>query len=198
MGRVAMGAALVLTGRVAEGRSIILRMRAEAEAHQWLYLFTATDGPIGVAMVLSGEVKAGLSWLHAFIRRGELISKREPGTRNTAELAGLALAEVYISMLEGGRQMPLRMLLKNFLPLVVARIRASGEAERLLNSLIRSPFYDPNGMFRARIEFNLGRLQLVRKRTDLARAHLERARTAALAQKASNFVAKIDAALSTL
>jgi class 3 adenylate cyclase len=198
MGHVAMGAALVLTGRVAEGRSIILRMRAEAEAHQWLYLFTATDGPLGVAMVLSGEVRSGLSWLHAFIRRGELASRREPGTRNTAELAGLALAEVYISMLEGGKRMPLRMLLKNLVPLVVARIRASGEAQRLLENVMRSPFYDPNGMFRARIEFNLGRLQLVRKRADLARAHLERARVAALAQKARNIVAKIDAALASL
>jgi hypothetical protein len=139
MGRVAMGAALVLTGRVAEGRDIIMRMRAEAEAHHWLYAFTATDGPLGVAKVLSGEVKAGLSWLHAFIRRGELASKREPGTRNTAELAGLALAEVYISMLEGGRRMPLRMLLKNLVPLVVARIRASREAERLLDSVIAVP-----------------------------------------------------------
>jgi class 3 adenylate cyclase len=198
MGRVAMGAALVLTDRVAEGRKIIVRMRAEAEAHHWLYSFTATDGPLGVAMILSGEVRAGLSWLHAFIRRGELASKLEPGTRNTAELAGLALAEVYISMLEGRRRMPLRMLLKNLVPLVVARIRASGEAQRLLENVMRSPFYDPNGMFRARIEFNLGRLQLVRKRPDLARPHLERARAAALAQKAKNIVAKIDAALVSL
>lgn len=198
MGRVAMGAALVLTGRVTEGRNIIVRMRAEAEAHHWFYLFTATDGPLGVAMVLSGQVREGLSWLHAFIRRGELASRREPGTRNTAELAGLALAEVYISMLEGGKRMPLRMLLKNLVPLVVARIRASREAERLLNSVMRSPFYDPNGMFRARLEFNLGRLQLVRKRPELARAHLERARAAALAQKAKNIVAKIDTALVSL
>ena len=198
MGRVAMGAALVLTGRVAEGGDIIKRMRAEAEAHHWLYAFTATDGPLGVAKVLSGEVKAGLSWLHGFIRRGELASRREPGTRNTAELAGLALAEVYISMLEGGRRVPLRVLLKNLVPLVVARIRASREAERLLDSVMRSPFYDPNGMFRGRIEFNLGRLQLVRKRPDLARAHLERARAAALAQKANNILAKIDTALASL
>ena len=198
MGRVAMGAVMIFTGRVAEGRDIVVRMRAEAEAHHWLYAFTSTDGPLGVAMVLSGEVKAGLSWLHSFIRRGELASKQEPGTRNTAELAGLALSEVYISMLEGGKRMPLRLLLKNLVPLVLARIRASGEAERLLDNMMRSPFYDPNGMFRARIELNLGRLQLVRKRPDLARAHLERARGAALAQQANNIVAKIDAALASL
>jgi hypothetical protein len=198
LGRVAMGTALVLTGRVAEGRDMITRVRGEAEANHWIYLFTATDGPLGVAQVLSGEVKAGMSWLHAFVRRGELVSEREPGTRNTAELAGLALAEVYISMLEGGRRMPLRMLLKNLVPLVVARIRASAEAERLLDNVMRSPFYDPNGMFRARIEFNLGRLQLVRKRPDLARPHLERAKAAASAQKAEIIGAKIDAALASL
>jgi DNA-binding winged helix-turn-helix (wHTH) protein/class 3 adenylate cyclase len=198
LGRVAMGTALVLTGRVAEGRDMITRVRGEAEANHWIYLFTATDGPLGVAQVLSGEVKAGMSWLHAFVRRGELVSEREPGTRNTAELAGLALAEVYISMLEGRRRMPLRMLLKNLVPLVVARIRASAEAERLLDNVMRSPFYDPNGMFRARIEFNLGRLQLVRKRPDLARPHLERAKAAASAQKAEIIGAKIDAALASL
>lgn len=198
MGRVAMGAAMVLTGQVAEGRKIITQMRAEAEAHHWLYTFTATDGPLGVAKILSGEVRAGLSWLHAFIRRGELASRLEPGIRNTAELAGLALAEVYLSMLEGGRRMPLRMLLKNLVPLMAARIRAVGQVERLLDNVARSPFYDPNGMFHARIEFNRGRLLLVRKRPDLARAHLERARAAALAQKARNIVTKIDAALVSL
>jgi len=198
MGRVAMGAAMVLTGHVAEGRKIITQMRAEAEAHHWLYTFTATDGPLGVAKILGGEVRAGLSWLHAFIRRGELASIQEPGTRNTAELAGLALSEVYLSMLEGGRRMPLRMLLKNLVPLVLARIRAAGQVERLLDNVARSPFYDPNGMFHARIEFNLGRLELVRKRPDLARAHLERARAAAIAQKAKNIVMKIDAALVSL
>ena len=85
MGRVAMGAVMIFTGRVAKGRDIVVRMRAEAEAHHWLYAFTSTDGPLGVAMVLSGEVKAGLSWLHSFVRRGELASKQEPGTRNTAD-----------------------------------------------------------------------------------------------------------------
>jgi hypothetical protein len=191
---VAVGTAQILTGSAAEGREVIERVRREAEANHWLNMRTATDGPLGVAMVLNGEVGAGIRWLSNFVRNGQV----EPGTRNTGELAALALADIYISLREGGRRMPLAMLIRNLVPIIRAWIKAPAEAEHLLDDLARSPFYDPNSIFHARIAFHRGRLCALRKRPSLAREHFERARTLALGQNAEILCAKIDAALAAL
>ena len=193
MGSVVMANAQILSGSVAEGMALNRRVRDEAEANHWSHLFSAIDGPLGVAMVLSGRIKDGLSWLAAFVRRdegeGELVG---------ADLARLFLAEIYLSLLVGDRRPSWRVVARNALPLIKARLQAAVEVERLLGAALRNPFFSPNGIFRARIEFNLGRFHRARRRLDLAREHFQRARAAASAQKAEVICAKIDAALGCL
>jgi tetratricopeptide (TPR) repeat protein len=193
MGSLVIANAQILSGRVAEGMALIRHVRAEAEANNWTQLFAAIDGPLGVAMVLSGRINEGLSWLTAFVRRGD-----DDGHLMAGDFARLFLAEIYLSVLVGDRRPPLRVVARNVLTLLKARLSAPAEAERLLTAALRNQLFSPSGVFHARIEFNLGRLYRTRRRLDLARAHFERARVAASEQKAAAMLARIDANLAAI
>jgi tetratricopeptide (TPR) repeat protein len=180
--------AQIMSGEVARGEELIRRVRHEADENHCLYLRTGCDGPLGVAMVLSGHFKQGLSWLEAFVS--------EYGNVAGADLGRLMLAEIYVALLVE-RRPPLRVLVRNLPAFIKARIKASREAERLLKIALQSPQFSERGVFRARIEFNLGLLHKARNQSPLAREHFERARLAASEQKAVIILAKIDAALAS-
>jgi hypothetical protein len=92
----------------------------------------------------------------------------------------------------------LGVLLRNSLTILKARIKAPREAERLLRIALKNPYFSELGIFRARIEFQFGRLYRATKQPALARAHFERARAAASAQNASTMLARIAAEMARL
>jgi hypothetical protein len=193
MGSLIIAHAQILSGRLNEGMALISHVRAEAEANDWSHLFNAIDGPLGVALVLTGRLKDGLSLLTAFVQRGD----RE-GNVVAADFARMFLAEIYLALLVGDRRPPLRAIVRDAFVLIKAKLRASSEVQSLLGAALRNPFFSPTGLYRARIEFGLGRFYRSRQRPDLARAHLERARLAAAEQGAAAMMARIDTNLAAI
>lgn len=189
-GSVIIGYAQIATGKVAEGAALIGRVRDEALANQWLYMLTGIEVPIGLAMVLSGEIAKGLSRLNALVGTYGNVA----GT----DLGRLLLAEIYTTLLLGERRPPFGVFVKNFFAVVKARIMASRKAERLLNVALKNPHFSEQGIFRARIELQFGRLYRARKEPEVARVHLERAHAIASEQDAPKLLARIEAELARL
>jgi len=173
--------------------ALMQRVRREIEANGWTYLNTGTDGPVGLGMMLSGRFGAGLSWLRAYLARVEE-SRAVAGTG----YAQVFLAQVYVAIVCDGRRLPLKVLLTN--PPSIPRAKTTGraQAEPLLTQAPANPMFSPGGAYRARIEFALGRIALARRRTQLAREHLEHARDIAHKQNAAVMLARIEAILATV
>jgi class 3 adenylate cyclase/DNA-binding winged helix-turn-helix (wHTH) protein len=193
MGSMVTATAQIRTGAVKEGLALMRHVRDEIAANDWTYLFVATDGPLGLGMMLSGRLGAGLAWLKAFVRRVEA----EHPVAGT-DFARLLLAQAYVAITCDNRRPSLAFLARNLFPLIRARLAGLVEAERLLRLARRNPMYSPEGIFECRIEFALGRIALARKRADLAREHLRRAQNIASNQNAGILRAKIESVLAAI
>ncbi len=193
MGSMVTATAQIRTGAVREGLALMRRVRHEIAANDWTYLFVATDGPLGLGMMLSGRLGAGLSWLKAFVKRVEA-EQPVAGT----DFARLLLAQAYVAITCDNRRLSLAFLVRNLFPLIRVRLTGLEEAERLLMLARRNPMYSPEGILECRIEFALGRIALARKRADLAREHLRRAQNIANNQNAGILRAKIESVLAAI
>lgn len=194
IGQHVIGMSQMLLGRVAEGTETIERHRREATAQGWYFAVLVTEAPLGVAMLLRGDLKKGASLLESVISRCE----SEYGYQAYADWARILLAEFFIALAQGLKKPPLRIVLKNLLFLVRAKRMAAKTAESLLQMAMQSPQFSDRGSFRARIDYDLGVLYEALRRWDLARLHLHSAYAAAVAQEATHLVAKIDATMSSL
>ena len=148
------------------------------------------EGWNGVAMVLNGEIAKGLSHLNVLV--GTF------GHVGGADLGRMMLAEIYTTLLLGGRRPPFLVLVRNLAAVVSARLKASRETERLLNVALKNPHFSEQGVFRARIELQFGRLYRARNQPALSRTHLERAYTIASAQNAPRMLERINGELGRL
>jgi hypothetical protein len=83
--------------------------------------------------------------------------------------------------------------LKNLLFIIHSKRIAAARAEELLMRAIESPMFSELGVTHARIAFNLGLLHQTMKRSDVARGWFDKARAAATAQQAANWIEKIEA-----
>ena len=194
LGNEAAGVARILLGQIAEGTEVVEAHRKEAMTNGWYYAALVMEGALALGMVLSGQIKKGVRRLEAVIKRCET----EYGYQLYADTIRVFLAEIYIALIQGGKKPPLRMVLKNLLFLVQAKVVAARRAEALLKIALRNEQFSETGVYRARIELDLGLLHQATKRRNLAREHLERARTAASAQQATALLAKIEAATTSL
>jgi DNA-binding winged helix-turn-helix (wHTH) protein len=194
LGLTVVGVAQVMLGHVAEGIATLERQRAQAAAHNWRYTMSGTDAPMGVAMLLRGDLKRGVRWLEDAIDRFET----QQGNRVIADFTRLFLAEFYIALLTGSRKPSLKIVLKNLFFILHSKRIAAARAEELLMRAIGSPMFCELGVVHARIAFNLGLLHQTMKRPDAARSWFDKARTAATAQQAANWLAKIDAAMAAV
>jgi hypothetical protein len=79
-----------------------------------------------------------------------------------------------------------------------AKLTGLAEAERLLGLVRRNPMFSPEGIIAGRTELALGRIALARKRADLAREHLQRARRIAVHQNAAILLATIESVLARI
>ena len=194
IGANVIGISQMLLGRLAEGIETIEQHRRQATAQGWLFAALTTEAPLGVAMLLRGDLKKGARLLEAVIERCE----SEYGYQAYADWARIFLAEFYLALAQGAKKTSLRTVLKNFLFLAKAKPLAARKAESLLQVAIRNPQFSDRGAIRARIDYDLGVLYKGLGRLDLARKHLCDSREAAVAQEATAIVARIDAAMSAL
>jgi DNA-binding winged helix-turn-helix (wHTH) protein/tetratricopeptide (TPR) repeat protein len=193
-GETVIGNSQLLLGRVTEGVELLLGHRQRAQACGWRFSALSTTIPLAMSTLLRGEFAKGVYLMESVIERAET----EYNYRFYANFARTYLAEFYVALLRGTRKPTLRTLLKNFVFLIRTRSRAAGRAEKLLRQAMADPCFVERGLNRARIEFNLGEICLATGRTELARAHFATARTIAVAQGASNWLTKIDAATALL
>jgi hypothetical protein len=194
LGLTVVGIAQVMLGRVAEGIATLERQRAQAAAHNWRVSMAGTDAPMGVTMLLRGELKRGVRWLEDAIHRADTEFEYRVG----ADFTRLFLAEFYIALLTGSRKPSIKTVLKNLFFIIQSKRIAAARAEELLMHAIENPMFSEHGVFHARIAFNLGLLHQTMKRTDVARGWFDKARAAATAQQAENWLAKIDVAEAAL
>lgn len=89
-------------------------------------------------------------------------------------------------------------MLKNLPTILRARIGAARRAQRLLSKARDNRQFSDDGVFHARIAYDLGLVYKATRRPALAREQLDRARAAAAVQKAEPMLTKIDAALASL
>jgi hypothetical protein len=169
MGQRVTGVSQRLLGRVAEGIETIERNRRHAIENGWQYAALATEIPLGVSLLLSGDLRKGVRALEALVDRCE----SEYGYQGCADWTRVFIAEFYIALLTGARKPPLRVVLKNLTFLVISKWTAAKKAEALLQVAIQNPQFSDRGVIRARIDFNLDLVQRALGRSDLAQAHFK-------------------------
>jgi hypothetical protein len=110
----------------------------------------------------------------------------------------IVLAEIYLELLTSPQMPPLGTVLKNLGTIIGAKLFGKARAQALLEQASRFEHLHEHGVFRARINMDLGLLYKIKGQCSLARELLEKARGPAEQQGATVLVNKIDSALAEL
>jgi hypothetical protein len=188
-GHHTVGVSLLFLGRVAEGFAMMQEHRRHALANGWNDAALIAEAPLGVSLLFSGQLRKGVRTLEALVERCE----SEYAYRGYADWTRVFLAEFYVALLTGVRKPSLRVVARNLAFLAAAKWGAARKAEALLLTAAKNAQFSERGVFRARIDFNLGLINQALGKADLARTHFERAREIAVSQEAPAIAAKIDA-----
>jgi class 3 adenylate cyclase len=193
MAHLLKGCGMVFTGRPDEGAALLWTIRTNALAVGWTYITSASDMPLGVAMVFQGKMEKGVRFLEAIIEidieLGYLVGR---------DVARMYLAQIYLDLLAPTERRPMAAILRH-LPFF-ARTAFTGwkRATEMMLAVRENPMFSETGHWRARAEANLGFLYLVKKRFGEAQACLLRARPIAEQLESTALLAKIDAALARI
>ncbi|HJS87793.1 MAG TPA: AAA family ATPase [Acetobacteraceae bacterium] len=173
------GTVLALTGQPAEGLALLLATRSAAAAQQDMNLATALDAPIGVALMMTGKIRAGIRWIEAATRQRE-----QDGYVALTYYGRLVLGEIYVSLLaRKGRsaRTSVRVSVRDLLFLLRVLPIARRRAERYLREAACNPRWRETSAAQARIQISLGVIAHRSGDADAARALLSRARDTARA-----------------
>ena len=192
-GTMASATGLLLEGRVEEGLAELLSVKKWALSQQWTYAASGVDFAAGPALAMTGRIGAGIEMLKAGIAACDAA-----GSLAVASWNRLALAELYLAMLSSRRRPSIKLILSNLSAILKVRISGHRRARLLLEQLALSSQIHEDSTTRALIEIDLARLCLLKKRSNLARQHLAKARLAALAQDSTPILNEIDAIVASL
>jgi len=187
IGMQVKGVALALNGKLDEGLAILRPLRNDLLANDWRYNLSGTDLALSMATVLAGAFSRGERLCEKYVHEQEAA-----GYQAAADWGRINLAEVYLEMLSSEQRPPLQMILRNAVFLL--RLKFSGRAriKRLLQKAGENTQFSERGILRARVEFGLGRLYCLQRRTVLAKDHLARAKRAAEQLRADAMLARIN------
>ncbi len=171
--RGAKGTALALMGRSREALEILGDVRRETVAGGFLSLLLGIDIPYGIAMVLTGDVGAGVRWIEEARRRFA-----EWGNAMGVAFAHLTLGEIYLRITRRETTLSLGMLLRNLGFAVRTLPVVSRKARRELEQAVRLTRELGMGAWLARSLLGLGLLCQAEGRVADARRHLEDAQEA--------------------
>jgi tetratricopeptide (TPR) repeat protein len=191
-GTMASATGLLLEGRFDEGLAQLLALKTWALENGWLYSASGVDFAAGPALAATGRIAEGIRMLHSGIAASDACSNAAIASWNR-----LALAELYLHMLVTTERPALTFVLKNLGAILQARLFGARRARRLLDEASQNEQFHESSTTRCRIEIDLAKLCRHQKRPDLARAHLHKARLAAIAQD-SPLLGEIDAVLRSL
>jgi class 3 adenylate cyclase/tetratricopeptide (TPR) repeat protein len=173
MARGARGVTLALMGRGPEALELLGQVRRDFVAADFLIMLTIIDFPYGAAMLLSGELAAGVRWIKESMERFATL-----GNGILPALGHSILGELYVEMLVGARP-PLRIVLKNLGFVLSARPFAAWNARRHLEEAVRAGRKVGHSVILVQSLLSLGRLAFAKKRDDEARRCLDEAREVA-------------------
>jgi tetratricopeptide (TPR) repeat protein len=185
----AKGTSLVELRRSEEAEQLLERGLAEVKQGGFAPMVTVIQGMLGVAKVLNGKMSEGVALIEQVVR-DEVLSANQ-----ATRVAGpMILGEVYLEIAIGEDRPPLSVLLRNLAfvltTLPVARSRA---ARYLESALLKAREMNAPSLI-ARLQYDLGRLAILRRRHQEARAAFAEARTLAESVGADGIIARIDAA----
>jgi hypothetical protein len=189
----AKGSALVLLGRVGDGRQPLEESRRRCIERGSLHLLTATDSPAGVVQIFEGHIAEGIRTIE-----NAIAAREAEGCSFGADWGRLNLAEVYVQIIAGGEKPPLKVLLNNLPIIIKVTLTASSRIIGLISQVLSNPRFDPEGHFAGRAKMILGLLYKTKKKPVLAIQHLTEARRILLEFGQSPILARVDAALAEL
>ena len=159
----------------------------------WQQHMAGLDGIWAVALVVHGEIGAGIRWMEQAILRRE-----DEGYRAAADWFRMFLCEIYLEIISGNERPSPRILAKNILTLAAVMFTAQKRICALVERVRQSTQFDPNGHHIGRCEMILGMLYKTKKRRELAIQHLTEANRIVSQFGATPLLARIDAALADL
>jgi hypothetical protein len=192
-GTMVSATGLLLQGRIEEGLAQLLSLKKWALANGWRYSASGVDFAAGPALAATGRIGEGVRMLKEGIAASEANGCRALATWNR-----MALANLYVRMLASKERPTLKFALSNSGALLRVLTRGNREAQRLLAEAIANDQIHELSISRGRIEIDLAQLSLLRRRADLARQHLKRARLAAAAQESSHMLGEIESIEASL
>jgi len=142
---------------------------------------------------MSGQIAQGIRLIE-----DSIVAADACGSHTNAAWNRITLAEIYLEMLAGKQMPPLRVILRNLGTILGAQLFGRQRVLALLEKASSYEQLSERGTIRARIQMDLGLLYKIKKRPDLAREHLTRARAAAEIQNAAAMMNKIDAIMAGL
>jgi tetratricopeptide (TPR) repeat protein len=193
IGILVIGVAQIFLGDVDKGSERLWQSRRRGESKEYHHTKAVVDGPLGVAMVLKGDISKGIRFMEAAIERN-----RKEGNMVATDVARLYLAETLIEILRPKQKPPVNVLLRNLPQLLKLLFIGSKKAIGLLLQARKNPMWTEHTYYRARVDADLGVLYSMNKQIDLARSYLEQARSVANQLAAKALLARIDSALAKL
>jgi class 3 adenylate cyclase len=179
----------ILLGRIREGLDEIDALNSEFERSGALMAMQCMFQGVGLATL--GRVSEGIRMIEKEIAQADAT-----GDETRAAMSRIILAEVYIQILSGKQKPGVMVLFRNFWTVTGALIFGASRARTLLRRAAAVKKLSERGVIVARINYDLGVLSAMNKRTEQARAYFDKARVGAECQGADKLVQKIDAALT--
>jgi hypothetical protein len=184
--------ALVLLRRP-EGIPLLRDFVDECAANGWYGNLAYVEGTWGIALILKGDIGAGIRWLeHCILKR------EQEGFGLLADWLRFGLCDVYLGILSGTEKAPVAVVVRNILTLAAIMLTGHRRISTLVTQVLHNPRYDKNGIHIGRCEMILGLLYKVKKKRALAVQHLTGAKRIASQFGPTPMLAKIEAALSEL
>jgi class 3 adenylate cyclase len=181
----------IFLGRVREGLEEIAALNSEFERSGALMAMQSMFQGIGLAML--GQVSEGIRMIEKEIAQADAT-----GDQTRAAMSRIILAEVYIQILSGKEKPGVTVLFRNFWTITGVLIFGASRAQTLLRQAAAVKKLSERGVIVARINYDLGVLSAMNRRSKEARAYFNRARVGAECQGAEKLTRKIDVALMEL
>ena len=184
---------MVLAGQISAGLELLRDVRRQITDNGNLTLLTITEVPIGVAMVLNGDLAAGVRWIEAAIT-----TMSQSGNVYGAAFGHLALGQIYAQIAAGKDKPPLSVVLKNLVFLV--RTIPFGKAKALhhFEAAIRISKKSALQGIEAEALMHIGLLHKAKKSLPEARRYLEEAQAVAATIESQFINDKIAAELTAI
>ena len=185
--------ALALSRRVDDARQALDEMsRLCTDSNDQVSL---TSGHLfeGVMLIMKGQFARGIRRVEKCVEGAEAA-----GWASLADWARTNLAEVYLEFLTPSQKIGFATVIRNLPFLITVRIAGARRAAALLNRALENDWFSRSGYFRARMHFDLGRVQKIRRKRNLARRHWEQARKIASALGNARMIRDVESELRSL